>query len=275
MDILLDREELIFDVAMESSLREFDSLNASITANYVLLYYTEAFDFKAAVNKVKDKICELLKKIKKAIKDFIASAKVAIETKIKQIQLNSKLKELKDMLAKKKAKAVSSRFNIVDIRKYKSYYRKYINEYSAELIKGLNKKFDSIEDFNNWQDLMKNKLAEFDFILSDKEKWQLTTTVNAAVQLSEEEIATRNNTMKMIDGDETKLIKELETFYGKPTNGSHLNYDTIDMEYFTSQHAFVGFICAKVQSITKKVINFCIKHPIAAVTSLLFILIAL
>ena len=269
MDILLDCEELIFDV------REFDSLNASITANYGLLYYTEAFDFKAAVNKVKDKICELLKKIKKAIKDFIASAKVAIETKIKQIQLNSKLKELKDMLAKKKAKAVSSKFNIVDIRKYKSYYRKYINEYSAELIKGLNKKFDSIEDFNNWQDLMKNKLAEFDFVLSDKEKWQLTTTVNAAVQLSEEEIATRNNTMKMIDGDGTKLIKELETFYGKPANGSHLNYDTIDMEYFTSQHAFVGFICAKVQSITKKVINFCIKHPIAAVVSLLFILIAL
>ena len=75
---------------------------------------------------------------------------------------------------------------------------KFINTYVAELKRGLNKDFKSVEEFEKWKNKMTNDLCEFNYTLTDKERWTLSSAVNDAVQLTEEEIKNKNQSLKQI-----------------------------------------------------------------------------
>ena len=164
---MLELEEKMLDInilqAIDSyeralSLYEFSSMES---ADNVIAEFT--------FNDVKKKIIELGKKAIETIKKFIHSASIKIDTKIQQMKINIKLKELKNLLATKKSKAMKSKFTFVDVRKYKKYYKKYINTYVAEMKSGLNRDFKSVEEFEKWRDKMTSDLSGFVYTLSDKE----------------------------------------------------------------------------------------------------------
>lgn len=138
-----------------------------------------------------DKASEVFQKVLEAIAKFFKEIRVQIQIKCQQMQLNKKLDELKDLMAKKRSKAVNKKVDYFDVKKYKAYYTDFINRYTAELIKGMSKEFNSVEEYEKWRVSMLNKLSDFNYTLSDEEQWRLSVTINSAVQLSTEEAHNR------------------------------------------------------------------------------------
>ncbi len=268
---MLELEEKMLDInilqAIDSyeralSLYEFSSMES---ADNVITEFT--------FNDVKKKIIELGKKAIETIKKFIHSASIKIDTKIQQMKINIKLKELKNLLATKKSKAMKSKFTFVDVRKYKKYYKKYINTYVAEMKSGLNRDFKSVEEFEKWRDKMTSDLSGFVYTLSDKERWTLTNAVNDAVKLSEDEIKNKSQSIKQLKDQSVSIIDELTKIATRCPDAEYAK-DTAKT-IFTGKRSMLGFVISKITQAIKTVVSFVTKHTFACITGLIVLLIAL
>jgi hypothetical protein len=224
----------------------------------------------------KKKASEIIQKALVAIAEFFQKVKVQIEIQVNKIKLNKKLSELKDLMAKKRAKAVNKSFSYFDIRKYKDFYTQFINKYTAELIKGLNTDFKTIEEYEKWRSQMVNKLSDFNYKLSDEEQWKLSIAVNSAVELSEKEAENRSKNLKMVEEEGSRAIKELDSFYKHiDVEHSQIDYEEKRWKLFRLKNSFIGFICSKIAQLFKTVVHIITKHTFACVTALIVVLIAL
>ena len=220
-------------------------------------------------NDVKNKVVELTKKVMEALKKFLHEVSVKIDTKIQQLKLSKKFDELKTMLAKKRAKAMGSKFTFVDVRRYKSYYKKFMNKYISELKQGLSKDFKSVEEFEKWKDKMTSELTEFNYTLSDTERWTLTSAVNDALSLTEDEIKNKNQNLANIEKETSTVMSEISKMTVKKPN----KHD--DTYIFSEKQSVIGFVVKKIGQCVKTLVSFVTKHTFACITGLIVLLIAL
>lgn len=275
MDFLFD--ELVFGTTLltcESTIQSYSDM--------FLIQYLESADrmspekfMNINADELKEKLSKIVKDIVEALKKFVKDIKIKINTEIQKIQLNTKLEELKDMMAKKRSKVMNKHYNYFDIQKYKKYYTDFINRYTSELKKGLNKEFNTVEEYEKWKTEMMNKLSDFTFKLTDEEQWKLTISINSAVKLSEEEVKNRDNNLKMVEECGSDNIKGLEKYYRTLDAGkSYVNYSSNALHIFRLQNTFIGLVCSKLAQAVKTVIRFVTKHTFACITALLVVLIA-
>lgn len=223
-----------------------------------------------------DKASEAFKKVIDALAKFFKDLMSQLEIKCQQIELNKKLEELKDLMAKKRSKAVNKSIDYFDVKKYKEYYTDFINRYTAELIKGMNREFQTVEEYERWRTDMLNKLADFNFKLSDEEQWKLSVTINSAVKLTEEQAHNRARNLKMVEESGSAAIKNLERYYKRiDTENSFVNYDGKKLKIFSLQNSFVGMVSAKISDCVKTVGKFISKHFVACLVGLIALLVAL
>lgn len=267
-------EEYELDIQLMESINEFETSLDLLCIECANSYDDNVF-IESTLSDFKDKVSKVIKQILESLKKFFKDVRVKISTKVQQIQLNRKLEELKDMMAKKRSKVLNKKINYFDVKKYKQYYSDFINRYVAELKSGLNKDFKSVEEYECWRIGMLNKLADFNYKLSDEEQWKLSITINSAVKLSEEEARNREKNLKMVEDDGSSAIKGIEKYYKKiDTENSFVNYDKHRLKIFKLQNSFIGFVCSKIAQCIKTIVKFITKHTFACITTLLVILIA-
>lgn len=264
----LDLAGLQFENSLEYNLDMFYFTALENSTNIAIM--------ESSLDNLKEKALAAMTKILTAIKNFFDKARMYLEIKVQQHQLNKKLEELKDIMAKKKSKALTKKVNYFDVKKYKEYYTDFINRYTSELIKGLNREFKTVDEYENWRVSMLNKLADFNYKLSDEEQWKLSVTINSAIDLSEKEVNNRQKNLKMVEEEGSKSIKALERFYRKiDIENSFVNYNKQNLKIFRLQNSFIGSVCTSLSQALKKVINFMCKHIILTVGVLIAIAVAL
>ena len=230
---------------------------------------------EGALEDVAKKAVSLMEKLLEELKKFFDKLYTYVHTKAQQFELNKKLDELKDIMAKKKAKALGTKASLIDIAKYKKFYTDFINRYTKEVIEGLHKDFKDVKEYEKWRADMMNKLNDFNFKLSDEEQWKLSVSINSALELTEKEAANREKNLKMVEEEGNRSIKQLEGYYKKLDNErSFVNYNKGNFKIFSLQNSFIGFVCSKIAQAIKTVANFIAKHPFVCVTFLLTLLIA-
>lgn len=223
-----------------------------------------------------NKASEVFQKILAAIKKFFEDIRLKVRIKCQQMELNKKLEELKDIMAKKRSQVVNKKIDYFDVKKYKEYYSDFINRYTAELMKGMNHDFETVQEYEKWRTDMLNKLADFNYKLSDEEQWKLSVTINSAVKLSEEEANNREKSLKMVEEEGSRAIKNLEKYYRRiDTENSFVNYDGHKLKIFSLQNSFIGIVCGKISECIKKVAHFIVKHIFACVVGLIAFLVAI
>ena len=271
--------ENAFDKAISESVDNIDYLVHS----YMLEFgrkKEEIFEIDIPETKsFKEKMLKVFKDILDAIKKFVDGAILQIRIQAQKIKLNSKLKELKDMMAKKRSRAVNKRYNLFDIVRYKKFYTDFMNRYTAELIKGLNKDFKSVNEYERWKNQMMDKLSDFNYKLTDEEMWKLSTSINTAVEVSVKEAENREKNLKMVQEQGSKAIKQLESYYRKiDIENSLINYEKsnqVRKHIFKLKHSFIGLVCSKIAQFIKTIFRIVTKHTFACVTALIVVLIAL
>ena len=235
----------------------------------------EEYMIEGTLNEIVKKAVEIFEKVLEELKKFFDKLYEFIHTKVQQVELNKKLDELKDIMAKKRAKALGVKANLMDIQKYKKFYTDFINRYTKEIISGLHRDFKNVAEYEKWRADMMNQLNDFNFKLSDEEQWKLSVSINSAIELTEKEAENREKNLKMVEEDGKRSIKQLESYYKKLDNErSFVNYDKGKFKIFSLQNSLIGFVCAKLAQGIKTVANFISKHPFLCVTLLLTILIA-
>ena len=223
----------------------------------------------------KEKISEIIQKIIKAIKEFCLKVKIKVNTKIQQMQVNKKLEELKTILAKKRDKIMNKQFNYFDFRKYKKFYKDFINKYIAELKVGLNKDFKNAAEYEKWRESMMKKLSEFNFKLTDEEQWRLSTSINDAIKLTEEETKNREHNIDMIEKEGSDTLKDIEKYYKKiDIEGSHINFSRGSLSLLKSKNSLIGYVCSQIAKCIKTIVKFITKHLFACITGLIVLIIA-
>lgn len=272
MDFLL--EESVFDLEILKSQDLFES-----SSDICFISMLEACDddifMEKSLEEFKAKAMQVFQKILDALKKFFKEIRMQIHIKAQQLQLNKKLTELKDLMAKKRSKAVNKYMNYFDIKKYKEYYTKFINRYTSELIKGMNKDFKSIDEYERWRTDMLNKLADFNYSLSDEEQWKLSVSINSAVKLTDEEAQNRDKSLRMVEEEGSSAIKNLEKYYKTiSVEKSFVNYNGTQLKIFSLQNSFIGIVCGKLMESIKKVAKFISKHIFASIALLIALLIA-
>lgn len=266
--------ESVFDLEMLKSQDSFQS-NSDICYISMIESSDDPMMMGKSLEDFKEKASAIFQKILEALKKFFQEIRIKVHTKAQQIQLNKKLEELKSLMAKKRSKAVNKRMDYFDIKKYKEYYTKFINRYTAELIKGMNKDFKTIDEYERWRTDMLNKLADFNYTLSDEEQWKLSVTINSAVKLSDEEARNRDKNLKMVEEEGSSAIKNLERYYKTiDPERSFVNYNGVKLKIFSLQNSFIGQVCTKLMDCVKKVAKFITKHIFASIAILITLLIA-
>lgn len=230
-------------------------------------FYTSAFEiyeadasFMDVVKAIAEKAKIILAKAIRAIQDFIANAIMKVHIRVQQISVQTKLADIKNILAKKKSQLNHKKIDVIAIVRYKKYYSDFIKTYTKELITGLNKNFKSVEEYNKWKDATIAKLDEFSFMLSDEEKWRLTSTVSDAVHLSETEFNNRESIIKMIGEDGTGTIKTIEGYYQDAVHTSMFGDPKLSQAIFKLKNSFIGSVCSKIASCVRKAVSFFVSH---------------
>lgn len=274
MDFLI--QDKSFDLSLMKCCDELENISNKFV---IECYQVNDIDDKnifieASFDEFKQKFSDVIRKIIESIRKFFFDIRIKLSIKIQQLQLNKKLEELKDLLAKKRSKLVNKKYNYFDIKKYKQFYTQFINSYTAELKKGLNKDFKSVEEYEAWQTYMMNKLSEFNYKLTDDEQWRISTAINSAVELTDEEFKNREKNLKMIEEDGTKKIKDIEKCYiNMGTKNSVVNYNKNSMIIFRLKNSFIGRICSKLAQAMQTLIKFVTKHIVGCILGLLAIII--
>ena len=269
-------EEKTLDLSIKEAMNILESASALLEIDIMESFSNDDIILEASFQEFKRKAIDVFEKAYIAIKKFFKDLMVKIDTQIQKISLNKKLEELKDIMAKKRAKALGQKITYFDVKRYKSFYTEFINRYTAELKKGLNHEFKDVKEYEKWRTDMLNKLNDFNFKLSDEEQWKLSISINSAVKLSETEARNRERNLKMIEESGTSAIRALESKYKKiDTENSFVNYDGKHLNFIKLQNSFIATICSRLVGLVKKVAKFVAKHTVLAIVSIIAILIAL
>lgn len=236
---------------------------------------------EASLSDLKDKVSKAINKLLEMITEFCHKIRVEIQIKSQQISLNKKLKEMKDIFAKKRDRAVNKTTNFFDVYKYEQFYTDFINRYTKELIRGLDKNFTSIAEFEKWQKDMERELSDFNYKLSNEEIWSFSTAISSAVKLSEEQANNREKNIIMIEKHGNSSLKILDSEF-KKINPEKFTLDVKEPKLKNKIKAisnrkvsFFTFVCSKLAQAIKTVVTMVSKHAFLCVTSLLVVLIAL
>ena len=232
------------------------------------------FEDSNVVHTIMEKILEFLRKVLESIKQFFINIKIEFEAKIDARKLNKQLSEMKDILAKKKSKALGQRFEYFDIQRYKKFYTEFIDRYTLELIKGLNQEFKSIDEYERWQSTMLQRLSDFNYKLSDDEQWKLSVAVNSAIELTEKEIQNREANAALVQKYGSFTIKALE----KRCQGistSNVNYDEMRLTLLNMKNNLIATVSDKVTKAMRVVAHVIYKYPLETAGALAVLVIAL
>lgn len=257
MDFMLEYE---IDYKQESNL--FESMKDIFYIN-ILSNIDNSNYISEQVDYYIESVSDVIEKILKKLEEFFHKMLVSIEIKKQQATINKKLDELKDIMAKKKAKALGSKVDYFDIKKYKSYYTEFINAYTKELINGFDKDFKTVKEYEAWRVEMLNKLSDFNYKLSDTEQWKLSVSINDLIELSEKQSKNREKDIKMVQEQGSKAIKNLENYYKKiDTENSYVNYENEKLKIVSLHNTFIGQVCAKLAQCVKTIATIISKVPI-------------
>ena len=242
----------------------------------IMEHTNDAFFFEnsGVVHAIIEKMLEFLRKVLESIKQFFINIKIEFEAKIDAKKLNKQLSEMKDILAKKKAKALGQKIKYFDIQKYKKFYTEFIDRYTLELLKGLNQEFKSIEEYERWQSNMLQRLSDFNYKLSDDEQWKLSVAVNSAIELTEKEIQNREANAVLVQKYGSFTIKALEKrFQGIST--SNANYDEMKLTLLNMKNNLIATVSDKVTKAMRFVAHVIYKYPLESAGALAVLVIAL
>ena len=268
---MLSIEEKTFNI--ELIKLENDYMNDLDVFNILIMESTiDDTVMEFSVDDVKKRILALGKKIIDMLKKFIHDVSIKIDIKIEQMRLNVKFKELKLMLAKKKAKSTKGTFTFIDVRRYKEYYKKFINAYVSEMKAGLNKDFKTVDEFEEWKKKMTDKLCEFSYTLTDKERWTITSAVDDAIRLTEDEVNNKNNSLKQLKDKTSSVINEISDTVLRSPDIQMASDKTARI--FSGKQSLIGFVITKIGQCIKTIVSFITKHTFACITGLLVLLIA-
>lgn len=273
------------DFSFEESVLDLEMLKAeNILQSESDLFYLsmiESADDEYVLEKsfenFKGKMLEFFQKVIDAIVKFFKDIQMKIHIRVQQIELNKKLEELKTVMAQKRSHILNKKFNYFDIKKYKEFYSSFINKYTAEFIKGMNRDFSSVEEYEKWRNEMLKKLDDFNYRLSDEEQWELSIAINNAVKLTTEEANNRERTLKMVEEDGSRAIRRLESYYSNANRDekSFISLTEKKKKVYSLKNQFIGTITKKLSECVKKVAKFICKHILTTVVVILAFVIAL
>lgn len=271
-------QEKSLDLELDKSLHEMKSV---LSKGVITILESVTYDEKpelvceATFEQIKEAGLKLFKKVLDALVEFFKQLYVQIQVKVEQIKLNKKLEELKDQMAKKRSRLTNRHYDYFDVQKYKRFYTEFINKYTSELIKGMNKDFKNVKEYETWRTSMLNKLSDFQFKLTDEEQWKLSVSINSAVHLSEEASNNRIRTLQMVHNEGSASIKQLEGYYKRINpEKSFVNLDKGKITIFSMHNSFLGLVCSKIAQLIRTVAKIITKHTFLCVTALLVVLIA-
>lgn len=269
-------EEKTLELSIKETMNALESASALLEIDIMESAMNDDIVLEASFQEFKRKAIDLLEKAYEAIKKFIKELIIKMDTQIQKISLNKKLNELKDIMAKKRAKALGQKITYFDVKRYKTFYTEFINRYTAELKKGLNHEFKNVKEYEKWRTDMLNKLNDFNFKLSDEEQWKLSISINSAIKLSETEARNREHNLKMVEESGSNAIRALETRYKKiDTENSFVNYNGKHLNFIRMQNSFISTVCSKLVGLVKKVAKFIAKHTVLTIVAIIALLTAL
>lgn len=279
MELFIESEEFDLGIMEFEHMTESSFSVFSLDYDDAIIRTDPGFFIESSLENLKKSISNAIDKLVKMIKDFCHKVLLKMQIRSEQINLNKKLEEMKTLMAKKRSIAVNRRVDIFDINKYKKFYSEFINRYTDELIKGMDKDFSSIEAYESWRAKMLDNLSDFNFKLTDEEQWKMSIAINSAVDLTEAQIKNREKNIMMIEKEGSKSLKLLESKYKKievensfiKVNGKN----EFKRAIFDRKHNFFMFICSKIAQTLKTLITILTKHTFLCVTALIVVLIAM
>lgn len=277
--VVIDMNFLLEEKALELStmkcINEIENNSSTFLINFMEFSHINDNDYllEASFEDFKNKVFDIIENIIEALKKFFKEVRVKVDSYIQQHSLNKKLDEMKEILAKKRSKAMNQKIDMFDVYKYKQFYTDFINKYVSEIKVGLNKDFKSEKEYEDWKTSMEKKLSEFNYKLTDEEQWKIRASINDAIKLSENEIKNRNTIIKKYETDTESYIRDIKKSYVNSSSKFSLKDD--DIHIMGKKSSFIGFVCSKLALMVKTIYNILTKHTFACVTAVIVALIAL
>lgn len=273
MNDFLELEERDFDIYMKK-INNRIAINSSELTMTILESNGDMNIITEAKETFKEKMSKLLDKVLSAIAKFISQVKIEFTTKLNQLQYNKKLGELKDIMAKKRSNNTNGYVDRLDVAKYKQYYKRFINSYIAEVKTGINKDFSSEAEFDEWKNKMQKKFIDFQYTLTDDERWKLSTAIDDAISITEKDLRTRNGNFDDIQRDGEKALKEIhKAIKSNDVSKSVMNYSEKNVKIHEKKKSFVGFVFTQIGNCIKTVVKFISKHIFLCLTALLIFIV--
>lgn len=226
-------------------------------------------DFKVIyemnLEEVRSAFITAIQNILDALAEFARKVMVAMSSAIQAKKLNDKLAEVKAIMAKNRAKFLDKKVDIIDMVKFNKYYSDFIKKYTKEVKDMASRKFDSIEEYENWRDKMQNELSEFNFKLTDEEQWKLTVSINKAIELSEDEVKNYKQNIQLAHTYGEKTIADLKGSFKseEKMSDSEVNVESKAASLIRMSNNLVITCCNQIASIIRSVIRMIQKHPFA------------
>lgn len=265
--------EYITELACNIESKKLIHMHESVLDN-IFLFESDG-DFESTFKKLKEATLEVIKKVLDMIAEFCKTFKEEIQIRCEQIKLQNKMAEIKSLLAGKRSVLSRGRVSIIAITRYKIEYRRFINMYTREIIKGVNRTFNTVEEYENWRDGVISKLDDFQITLTDEERWKLSERIEVAVKLTDEEIENRDKTMKMLREEGEEPIKSLREYYYDNAHKSLAENPTVQGIIARLKSSFVGQICNKLARCIRTAIKFVMNHTFKAIALIIAALIIL
>ena len=230
----------------------FDNIRESLMYK-IMSDYSNDYYFEASEN-YKEAIKEFFAKLIQAIKDLVKKIKDYIHEKLRSIQINRKLTDLKKILVANRNKFNGKKIQIFDTVKYMNAYRKYISLVTGEFRKLTSKKYMDYEEFEKDAKRMDTIIdaAAIKLGLTDNEKYAIETDVFNALSITEKSI-------KLYDNEFILSAKEWEDSIR--TNGT-----IAEIERNPSVADRIKILSQKFSNICSKCFQFMSKHPIASIS---------
>ena len=242
------------------------TLESEFDAKYSLI---NEFSLSDLVNGIKDFIDNLIEELLKFFSDLMMD----VEARMEANNLNKRLDALKTNMAHNRVKYAGTKLSVFSVGNYKKYYTDYITKYTLELKRGLNKEFKTVAEYEAWEEDMIAKLSDFDYKISNEERWKLTTAVNKGVTLTLSEAQHRRQNLEMVRNNGTKTLKELQEYLTGSSKRSSLIETTRDeFMWFKRKDMTIKKISRKIAMVTEKVGRFISKHTLLSILIILAII---
>lgn len=251
------------ETAVSDSMKAHDKFVISVMENakdpdFQVLYEMD-------MESVREAFITAIQNILDALAEFTRKVIVAMSSAIQSKKLDDKLAEVKEIMAKNRAKFLDKKITIIDMAKYNKYYSDYIKKYTKQVKDMTSRKFDSIEEYEDWRDKMQQELSEFNFKLTDEEQWKLTVSINKAIELSEDEAKNYKQNIELAHQYGEKTITDLKGSFKKEEkmSDSEVNQETKAASLLRMSNNLVITCCNQIASIIRSVIRMIQKHPFA------------